>query len=52
MYANRCILCRQPARTGLNILDCTICFSCEKKMLNNRIFPYRRRKLIRLYREL
>ncbi len=51
MHENHCLLCGRTADTGLNILGCTICFPCEKKLVNSRCMPYRRRKLARLYRE-
>lgn len=51
MDVNRCLICGHRADTGLNILGCTICFSCEKKLVGSRCAPYRRRRLVRLYRK-
>ncbi|MBR3109551.1 MAG: hypothetical protein IKH30_20535 [Clostridia bacterium] len=50
MNADRCLICGQKAVTGLNILGCTICFPCEKKLIASRCAPRRRRRLIHLYR--
>ncbi len=51
MDVNRCLICGRRAVTGLNILGCTICFPCEKKLVGGRCAPRRRRRLAHLFRE-
>ena len=49
MLFDRCIVCGKAYPAGLHILGCLICFPCEKKLLENRVFPFRRRRLTKLY---
>lgn len=49
METPKCMLCGRPYPTGLNILDCFLCFRCEKSLLRPgaalRLPPSRRRRL-------
>ena len=49
MKENTCILCGREYPTGLHIMGCLICFPCEKRLLENRVFSFRRRRLAKLY---
>ena len=51
MNADRCLICGRRAVTGLNILGCTICFPCEKRLVAGHCAPYRRRRLAALYQK-
>lgn len=34
-YGQKCLLCGREAPTGLQVMGCLICFSCEKRLLRN-----------------
>lgn len=50
----RCLLCGRESPTGLHVMGCLLCFSCEKKLLAAPALSMSRRKrhgLLRLYGE-
>lgn len=53
MKQQRCLLCGQESPTGLHVMGCLLCFSCERKLLDSssmRMMPRKkRRNLLRLY---
>ncbi len=49
MLLERCIVCGKAYPAGLHILGCLICFPCEKRLLSNRVFSFRWRRLAKLY---
>ncbi len=52
MLQQQCLLCGQEHSTGLNVMGCLLCFSCEKELLRTTaasISRQRRANLLRLY---
>lgn len=48
-----CLLCGRRAITGLHVMGCLLCFSCERRLLRTRAYKVcrlRRLSLLRLYR--
>lgn len=49
MEKEKCILCGQPTAAGLQVMGCTICFPCERRLLMDTMPQPVRRKLKQIY---
>ena len=51
MLNEKCILCGRRYPTGLHILGCLICFSCEKRLIASAMPVRRQKRLNTLYND-